>query len=98
MQVGQNLPADGPHVRPENRHVRQEVPDDPREVNHVPQEPRHFCREKKTGENTMKPLTWNVCRLLAGGQGLGPSQHPHVLRRRRRHHHGVRDSGGVRGG
>jgi exonuclease III len=70
MQVGQNLPADGPHVRLETRNVRQEVPDDPGEIDRVPQELRHFCREKKTGENTMKLLTWNACRLLAGGREL----------------------------
>jgi hypothetical protein len=45
-------------------------PDDPREVNHVPQEPRNICRKKKTGKNTMKLLTWNACRLLAGGRDL----------------------------
>jgi hypothetical protein len=47
------------------------VPDDPGEADHVPQEPRDdSCREKKTGDNTMKLLTWNVCRLLAGGREL----------------------------
>jgi hypothetical protein len=46
------------------------VPDHPGEVDHVPQEPRDFCKEKKTGKNTMKLLTWNVCRLLAGGGEL----------------------------
>jgi hypothetical protein len=70
MQLGQNLPADGPHVRPETRHVRREVPDNPGEVDHVPQEPRDICREKKTGKNSMKLLTWNACRLLAGGREL----------------------------
>jgi hypothetical protein len=47
------------------------VPYDPGEVDHVPQEPRDdSCREKKTGDNTMKLLTWNACRLLAGGREL----------------------------
>jgi exonuclease III len=46
------------------------VPDDPGEVQNVPQERRDVCREKKTGDNTMKLLTWNACRLLAGGREL----------------------------
>jgi hypothetical protein len=47
------------------------VPDDPGEVDHLPQEPRDdSCREKKTGDNTMKLLTWKACRLLAGGRKL----------------------------
>jgi hypothetical protein len=46
------------------------VPDNPGEVDHVRQEPRDFCREKKKGKNTMKLLTWNACRLLAGGSEL----------------------------
>jgi hypothetical protein len=62
MQVGQFLRADGPHVRQETCHVRQEVPDNPGEVVHVPQKPRNSCREKKTRENTFKLLTWNACR------------------------------------
>jgi hypothetical protein len=69
--------ADGPHVHQETRHVRQEVSDDPKEVvhdpevvDHVPQEPRDSCRDNKTGDNTMKLLTWNVCRLLARGREL----------------------------
>jgi hypothetical protein len=47
------------------------VPDDPGEVQNVPQEPRdNCCREKIPGNNTMKLLTWNACRLLAGGREL----------------------------
>jgi hypothetical protein len=46
------------------------VSDDPGVVDHVPQELRNFCREKKTGDNTMKLLTWNACRLLPGGMEL----------------------------
>jgi hypothetical protein len=68
---------DGPHVRQETRHVRREAPDDPKEVvhdpeevDHVPQEPPDSCRDKKTGDNTMKLLTWNACRLLARGKEL----------------------------
>jgi hypothetical protein len=51
------------------------VPDDPGEVDNVPQEPRDDCREifdeeKKTGENSMKLLTWNAWKLLARGREL----------------------------
>jgi hypothetical protein len=65
VQVGQDLPVDSPHVRRDTRQVRQEVPDNPGEVDHVPQETHDDFREKKTGDNTMKLLTWNACRLLA---------------------------------
>jgi hypothetical protein len=40
------------------------------EVDNLPQERRDVCREKKTGDDTMKLLTWNACRLLAGGREL----------------------------
>jgi hypothetical protein len=51
------------------------VPDDPGEVDNVPQERRNICREisdeeKNKGKNSMKLLTWNACRLLAGGREL----------------------------
>jgi exonuclease III len=46
------------------------VPDNPGEVDNVPQERRVVCRKKKTGNNTMKLLTWNACRLLARGREL----------------------------
>jgi hypothetical protein len=51
------------------------VPDDPGEVDNVPQERRNVCRkisdeEKNKGKNSMKLLTWNACRLLAGGREL----------------------------
>jgi hypothetical protein len=46
------------------------VPDDPGEVKHVPEERHDVCREKKMGKNSMKLLTWNACRLLAGGREL----------------------------
>jgi hypothetical protein len=63
--------VDRPHIRRDTRQVRQEVPDNPREVDHVPQEPRDdSCRDKKTGDNTLKLLTWNACRLLARGREL----------------------------
>jgi hypothetical protein len=51
------------------------VPDDPVEVDNIPQERRDICREiseeeKNQGKNSMKLLTWNACRLLAGGREL----------------------------
>jgi hypothetical protein len=46
------------------------VPNNPGEVDHVQQEPRDVCREKKTGKNDIKLLTWNACKLLAGGREL----------------------------
>jgi hypothetical protein len=39
-------------------------------VVHVPHEQPADCREKKTGDNTMKLLTWNACRSLPGGREL----------------------------
>jgi hypothetical protein len=53
--------VDRPHVRRDTCQVRREVPDNPGEVNHIPQETCDNCREKKTGDNTMK---------LAGGREL----------------------------
>jgi hypothetical protein len=51
------------------------VPNDPGEVDNIPQERRDICREisdeeKNKGKNSMKLLTWNACRLLAGGREL----------------------------
>jgi hypothetical protein len=51
------------------------VPNDPGEVGNVPQERRDVCREisdeeKNKGKSSMKLLTWNACRLLAGGREL----------------------------
>jgi hypothetical protein len=51
------------------------VPNDPGEVDNVPQELSDDCREisdkeKKPGKSSMKLLTWNACRLLAGEREL----------------------------
>jgi hypothetical protein len=106
LQIPHNLPADGPHVRPETPNVQREVPNNPGEVDNFMQEPGNVCREifdnnplrgsekrvkyfpqkgfrcrsyrtglflaageeKKPGRNSMKLLTSNACRLLAGGR------------------------------
>jgi hypothetical protein len=45
LQIGHNLLAHGPHVRPETPHVQREVPNNPGEVDNVPQEPGNVCRD-----------------------------------------------------
>jgi hypothetical protein len=63
-----------PHIRQETPQVWPEVSDDPGEVSHVLQEPGNNRRKTNNGQSeessSMKLLTWNTCRLLAGGREL----------------------------
>jgi hypothetical protein len=63
-----------PHVPQETPQVRPEVPNNTGEVSHVLQEPGDDLRETDDEQleksPSMKLLTWNACRLLAGGREL----------------------------